>query len=46
MFLLLWNGLGQQSELIGSKPFKFGPVGSTLLPMLYALIIGIILAKT
>ena len=33
------------SELIGSKPFKFGPVGFTLLPMLYALIIGIILAK-
>ena len=38
-------GMVLVSELIGSKPFKFGPVGFTLLPMLYALIIGIILAK-
>ena len=37
-------GMVLVSELIGSKPFKFGPVGFTLLPMLYALIIGIILA--
>lgn len=38
-------GMVLASELIGAKPFKFGPIGFTLLPMLYALIIGIILAK-
>lgn len=33
------------SELIGKHSFSFGPVGFTLFPMLYALIIGIILAQ-
>lgn len=33
------------SELIGAKAFKLGKIGFTLLPMLYALVIGIILFK-
>lgn len=38
-------GMVVASELIGAKAFKFGKIGFTLLPMLYALILGIILFK-
>ncbi|MGI6357088.1 MAG: DUF3100 domain-containing protein [Bacillota bacterium] len=33
------------SELIGSQPVKMGKLSFTLLPMLYALVIGLVLAK-
>ena len=33
------------SELIGSRSFKFGPLSFTLMPMLYALVLGILLAQ-
>ena len=38
-------GMVVVSELIGSKPVKLGPVSFTLLPMLYALLLGIVLFK-
>jgi len=33
------------SELIGVRAFQFGPIGFSLLPMLYALVIGIMLSQ-
>ncbi len=38
-------GLVVVSELIGTRPFKFGIVSFSLLPMLFALVIGIILSQ-
>lgn len=42
---LLCLALVLVAEGIGSRAFKFGPLGFTLLPMLYALVIGIGLAQ-